>query len=481
MGTLVSSLIRNPSVDTARGVATMTDTGDHILLQCELTSAANVTAAGGTVTGSPTFDADGYTPVDASNYIQWTDLTGYEALDYAGQVVLELTTQNVATFDSDTTAVSGSNGSDISTGMYLWSTKYGTGAGTNAAYLNILAANPQLLNIKIDTTSDTAAAGGITSVGKSSTVTICSWWKGGKCGVIVDGVPQLFGNRTAFRDALFHIFRPGAGFSLSSQLFTGRIKSVVISRIPPTFYTVSSVRHVGVFGDSFASQFADGKTAGSNPRFDNTAGIQMMKRLYSKGRKVRVTNAGVSGATICDTGSNDLSSTIAAFAAYKVDVAVILAGQNDIVSTTASDEQFNHATTGTEANLKGFIEQIMFDDYPTNTVRSRTQKVIVNTPASLYQDSTLNTVTNNSRRETLDTLVKTLPAWWVSEGYGTADEVEVYDLFTSMGGDATVNYNYQGQYNLAGNGANTPSLNDRHLSTEGHKKLGEDLFNAIFE
>lgn len=472
MGTLTASLVRNPSVDTARGIATMDDTGDHIIIQCTMTSAAAITAAGGTVTGSPDIDADGLTQVDNSNKVVFTDVPGYQSLDYAGQIVFDVTTQKVSVYDNDTTAVNGSNGSDLSAAQYLFGTKSGSGAGTNAGCLFMNTAQQLTARVGV---SDTNAVGGVTSVGKSATTQVCYWWKGTEFGVMIDGSPLITGTRASFEDNWFHIFNPGAGFSFSSQLFTGKIKNLVVSRIPPTFYTHRSVRRIGIFGDSHAKQMS----TATNPRFDCAAVYQIMKHLAAKGMKAQVTNDGVSGGTVADGTGTNLSDSIAAFAAKQYDVCVLMPFNNDKKTTTISDVEYADASTGSDANIKKFIEQIMFTDYPTNTVRSRCTRVIVATPGSMYQ-SDFNTAANNARRVLLHAIVEALPAWWDATYAAYAGMVESYDYFASMGGDSTVNYNYQGQYNLDGNGFNTPALDDQHLSVEGQTKLGLDLYQLIF-
>lgn len=445
-----------------RGVLSMSDTGDDILVQCDMQSEAAVTAAGGTVVGTAAniINDQGYQPI-SSEYVHFSALTGYGKLDYAGQIVFEVEVAGVTMKDGNATSVSLSEGYDLSAAEYIVSMK--DSGSTLQMYMYRSTAEQLTIKFAAADSNQTIA---LSSYNSPDWMEICIWWSGSTWGLIVNGAPL---GTTYTRTSVANLANKialGVGGVYNSQWANCRFRNLRIGRRPPQFAASEIIRSIGIDGDSFAYQTDDSTV----PRFQNTTCNELRRLLAADGLRARVYADGHPNYTICVTGSNDLADTLTDYVATNPQIAVIMALNNDVIATDAA---VDHATNGTEAQLKARITAI--DANPINRL------IIVCTAGSLQQADSTNTDDNNARLRKVNTIARSMPAWWDAANPSKAGKVVVYDLYRDLG-DKKPNMNHQGEWNLIGNGVNTPARDDRHPSPQAHVfKIARSLYRIIRE
>lgn len=446
------------------------DTGDDILFQCSLTSAAAVTSAGGTVIGTATFDDDGMLAGSAGSAV-FTNYTGNAALKYEGQICFTVEKDPCCARDTSATYVSGSRGVDLAVARYLLS-----GADSaDADQMRLYVSAAEQLTFRIGS-GDTAIAKAITTIGKGATIDGCLWWDGKRFGLIVDGAPVGEGVRVTQTNSFYKLVAAAAKNTTSTPLVGYRMTNIIVSRNSPRL-ALSGLSSIGLFGDSYVEQ----AIAADSIRYDMEVKKQLLALFHNDGLAPRIFGNSdgsplYAGHTICDTGANDLSTYFSTFNARLPEVAVIMALNNDAVTITASDAQYSHATTGTEANLKTLILLL--------AANGRTRKLGITTPGSLRQYTSLDTAANVTRVTAIGTLLDALPAWYLSNkpANSVLAEIEILDLKAALGGDSDTNVNYNGYWDSLGNlnhgGTKQPgAMADRHPHASGAKLIAEMIHN----
>lgn len=459
------------------GIAKITDTGDNIMLACDLKSAAAVTgisgAASGTVNGTATFDDTGMSTGSAGG-VSFVNITNNIKLRYEGQMVVKVSPDGICEYD-DAATVSGSTAPNRSVGAYIFTMLSDVAANTGKIYIS----NTNEIKGHVHQT-DTQFSGKATTVGKDSYVEVCVWWRGDSWGVLLDGAELLSGTRANYWNVAFYQINIGANYDGVSNPFVGyKMKDFVLSRTAPRFTSKQDAPSVGIFGDSFALQMAHGSAA---PYWDATGHDQIQRRFAQNGNRVRIVVDGNNGFTVCDTGGSNLSAEIAAFAAQDTSICIIIAGNNDQVLSSSDWTTYAlDGSTGTDANYKDFINQIYFSDYPTNTVvNGKRSKIYITNQGSLKQKTASDTVQAALNTAELDEILAGLPVWFDAANPADAGMVEIINLRSILGGDQTVNYNYKGQWNLDGNiTTGGGSLDDRHPHSTGQVVLINDIMNKV--
>lgn len=453
-----------------RGIAKVTDTSSNILLAVDLTSEANVTAAGGVVNGTATFSAAGMNPGSAGS-VSFTDIAGFAALQYEGQIVVTVSTTQLCKPD-DGSIVSGSVGEAKSGNQYLWS--FQDANPTNQGYLLVSAA--AALVGKLHASDVQSAALSVTSAGKDAYTEVCVSWQGTSGVILVNGgLFQTF-TRANFADVVNKLVIGAAFNGTAMALVNGTFKSVVVSRNSVRFWQRYDRLSVGFFGNSFVDN-AD--SAGGIPRLDNRASALINRYFSEYGWTCpRIVWHGYPSYTTGDVGlGTDLSSVIDTFVEAQTHVAVLICGENDSVSATAR--------LTTDANYKAFIEKIAGEAAVNGVTYRSCRKIIVCTPGSLRQHASLDTEANRAGREAVHASVEALPAWWNATYPTRAGLVRVVDLHAILGGDVDGNLNYQGALNVLGNlasgGSASPvaSPDNRHPSGLGNHTLFRAIAGAI--
>lgn len=436
-----------------------------MLLACDLSSSANVTAAGGVVNGTATFAGGGMIPGSAGS-VSFTAFAGMSQLQYEGQIVVTVSTTHVCKPD-DAASVSGSVGENKAANNYLWAVQ--DSVPTSHAYLLISTAEALVGKLHASDTQSSALS--LSSVGKSDRIEICVSWKGTEGEILVNGGRFQTFTRANFGN-VFNKLVVGAAFNgTSTPNANATFYSVVVSRRAVRFVERPERVSIGIFGDSYVT---NANSAGGAPRYDNRATALFNRYLSESGWKCnRFSWRGFGGYYVGDVGGGtDLSAQIDTFVADQTQVAVIIAGNNDSTNATAR--------LTTEANYKTFIQKIAGETAVGGRNYRHCRKIIVCTPGSMRQDSSLDTADNNAGRKAVHDIVMSLPSWWDTTYPARAGLVEVVDLYGILGGDRDGNLNYWGALNALGNissgGSASPvSPNDRHPSGLGNYTL----FRAI--
>ena len=466
MGTAVS--VNGSQYAENHGIAKITDTGDHILVSCDLKSTAAVTAAGGTVVGTASFDSDlGMDPGSAGS-IRFQAITGYQQLDDEGQIVVKVQPNGFAEYDDSASVVSGSQGVDRSAGG-----KYILSGLTSSfgAHTRVFVDNTEQLSAKMHA-SDTLKATKMTTIGKDNYVELCLWWKGNEWGLLTDGAPYTSGTRANFVAGILWRITVGAtGASGTDNSLDGYyFKDIIISRRSPRFFSKQTARSIGLFGDSFVKQMED---AAASPFWDCAGYDLIHRKLADAGKKARIEIDGYNGYTICDTTSNDLSNEIAGFAALKTEISVIIAGNNDIDLSAVNWATNALGTGGIDENLKAWI---------TTLYSGGCKKIYICNAGSVKQATTKDVAQAPINMAAYNAILNALPGWFDAANPTDAGLVEIVDLFTLLGGDQTVNYNYQGQWNLDGNvTTGAGSLDNRHPHPQGQKVLIDHIMDKVLK
>ena len=433
-----------------------------IILQCDLKSAASVAAAGGVATGSPIYSDAGINVNGGS--IAFTNYPGNAALQYAFQVSIDVPVTAIAAVDNSNYP-SGSTGDVFSASKYILAGEDSSGADLFRVFIGA----DKRIEMRTHS-SDTALSGDITSIGKDSYVTLTAWADGNRFGMFINGGLIYSGIRAGRANSLYKLI-VGAAWNGTSTGFIGYpLKNLVVSRIAPRLSQKPDQRGIGIFGDSFAGNATDDA---SSSRLDGSAKLTLERLCGDK--RPRIYGQGYGGYTVCDTATTatNLSGVFNGFNATAPDIAVIMAVNNDVIST---DANAFHATTGTLANLKSWATAL--------SANGRTKRVIITTPGSLRQHVALDTTLNNTRRAALSDLVFSLPAWWDATYPMNKGFVKVFDLFSALGGDADNNRNYIGYWNGVGNIATGGSISpgtpsNRHVHTSGNIIIGQGLFGLL--
>ena len=435
-------------------IAKVTDTGVNILLANDLTSITSAIGANGTLNGTAAVSSDGLSPNAGSMSFVIND----DSLEYEGQIVVSVSREHVCVPDN-TASVSGSTGEAKSASQYIWSFLSSTPA--NMGYLLVSAA--EAVGGKLHASDTQSTLLGMTTIGKDAFIEICTWWKGTEWGILVDGETFQTGTRANFGD-VFHTLNIGSAFNgTASALTNGTIKNLAVSNVSPRIQQRFNRISCGFFGDSFVDNFA---SAGGTPRYD-IRGAALIHGLTYGWKFKRLEFDGNAGFTVGDTTSDDLIDEIDDFVLLQTDVAVIMAGNNDVTSAAAR--------TTTEANYKDFIERILGETAVGGVKYTNCRKVIVTTAGSITNNASIVNPTNEAALITVNNIIKSLPNWWDSTYTTRTGIVQVVDLYTLLG-DSSTNINYQGYLNSLGNiasgGSASPTAqNDRHPSAQGFYTL----------
>jgi len=254
------------------------------------------------------------------------------------------------------------------------------------------------------------------------------------------------------------------GVSLFSAGETLYIRDLVISSAPVLLNT-SPYATATINGDSFAN--LDGLGA-SAPRYDGTVANGLTRAFINAGfEPPTITNSGLSGGTICDTGANDLSPLFGGWNAAAGELAFFMMSNND--STVLDTNDVTDPTTGTDANGKALLDLL--------DANAGVKKVVILNTGSLLQDTILDTPTNVSRRD--DIVNPIVNAW---ESYSA--KVSVINAITILN-DVAGNQNYQGYWDNLGNlgtggSVNPGTMENRHLSGNAGDFIGDAIYAAIF-
>lgn len=415
------------------GIAEITDTGPEILVATDCKSTASITAAGGTVEGGATIGASGMI-TGATGYLEFAAIVGNASLETKGQIVAKFTTQRVVQRD-DAGTVSGSNGLALAPGVFLWAT---------LAQARALVSNTNQFQYRINSTDGNSPTGKITSLSKLATVEVCIWWDNttDSAGLFEHGM-DLFPMSIPTDSPVgsWATIRFGTNAAANNNFFgsdgTSAISDIVVSTQIPFDLIDAATISLGAFGDSYVDQgtFPVGGTP-ATPRLDGVFEKEITAFYARTGVHADITMSGFSNFTVCDTGANDLSNEIAAFAALERKNVSIIAGNNDVTIVDAGNafiDQALDATTGTETRLTEYIEAMLANG---------TEKIALFTTGSL-KTSAFDTTEFQDHQVIIDAIIRN-----VADLFPQVELVEIADY---LGDTVAENPNYQGYWDTIGN------------------------------
>jgi len=390
------------------------------------------------------------------------------ALANEGQITITAPTEAIAQFDDNALYVSGSDGVDRSDFGMLYS--FATAANGDGGRIRM--DSDQEFSIRADSADSQSGSLFTSTVGKPAESQVTFWWDATNRGMYVNGIvislPTARGGAPVPTDfaKLFAGVRPNATPTQWPFLTGQPISDLIVSGSAPNLFP-DTIHDLSIFGDSYTNITLNDNNA-TDGRLDNRVRFLYPANFANQGTEVVVDGEGFGGFTICDTGASDLSAEFAGFlSTYTNAIVMIMAGNND--ATAATDAQVNNASTGTYANLFGWLDDLLAD--------GRTEVHVTNV-GSLKQNASLDTTPNNDRRVLVSSEISRCVNDWNAVNSGMV--VKVVDLFGALGADQTVNLNYQGQLNLAGNETIAPgSLDDRHPSGAGYLALNIVLINSV--
>jgi hypothetical protein len=365
-----------------------------------------------------------------------------------------------------------STGYDRSANAYLWSAETQAGANNGRCFMS----PGEDLNARIATEAVQLITRS-TTVGKGETCIVTVGWDVTTMKFYIDGAEVATASRDGgYAADIFYNIIIGAQYTGTTDVFNSGlieeawISELVVSTLTPAIETIG-VAGVSGFGDSFAARFVGVVT---NPYYDAKTEYSLPSQVWlATGKTIDVDGAGFSGATICDTGSNNLNDEFGGFlTTYTNPNVVIMAGNNDAIAT---DGEVDNVTTGTAARLSSWLDQLLADGR---------KRVFVATPGSLIYDNALDTALNNTRRKRIEGIIRETVATWV-EANGLAMEVRIMPLIALLGGEYEQNMNYVGFTNTVGNlgsgGSAAPAANpdDRHPSPEGWTCVNSWIYQGL--
>lgn len=452
------------------GVAMYGDTGSHILLSNSGLSLTSAIGPNGVLAGTGAINtSNGYNSGSAGS-VSFTNIDPNGLLKYAGQIAFDVTTYAIAAPDNLASGVSGSKGENKSATNYILSLEDSVGTDHGYIYIN----NSEQIRSKTHASDTESAVVRCSTVGKNPTCRMCFWWEGDDAGILTDGARLITYTRSAssrFTDNVFYKLVLGASFNgTSSSLVNGYFTNIVVSTNSP--FSNSKIESIGVLGDSFGVQAIDTTVSyrlDANLRYDLDRALMARGLGYVK----QWGDHSAAGAAYDPVAEIDIATQLSAFLAGKYQYGMFSGPNNDVVDTSTS-------LTTADANMKDYIKQAMFADYPTCTIRSQMIRAFVQTAGSLIQETTHNNSTKNARLRTANANVLALESWWNTTFPNFAGDLIVIDLFNALGGDASPNWNYQGEWDTLGNGVATVSANsNRHPSAQGWTTFSKFLAARI--
>lgn len=442
------------------------DSHPSTLFKADMRSAASITDFSfGTTNGTLTFTDSGMDTA-AGGSAQFTDFPGEDVLATTGQISMTVTTNSIAVRDN-LSIVNGSLGvARIDIGYLM---RAQTQSGTNTGQINHSTANI----ISFKSAQETATADRIQSVGKGETSIVTMGWDATTTTFYVDGAEIGTTVRgTVAVDTFFRLFIGASINGTSSPFANGTdeayISDLIVSTLTPNVQ-VNTSKNISLFGDSFPFNLLT--TGGTSPFFDASAIFTVMRNEWRlTGKSVLVDGLGNSGATICNTASDNLNDDFPTFLANNTAPTVaIIAGNNDAAAATTA--QVNNVTTGVRARLTSWLDQLKTDGR---------KRVYIYTPANLIWDTALATVANETRRKLVEGIMRDTVNEFITAD-GTSMQVFVVQLEAVTGSAYLNNLGYQGHQDEIGNigtgGSVAPGSGflNRHLSSVGGVMIADDL------
>lgn len=417
-----------------------------VILQLPLTSAP----AGWTVVGSPVHDSvKGLNPNGNGGYSK-TSLTGYAALDYGGQISVEVE-KAWACYNDPT---NGSSGYTPAAQEYLLSVLAGTGGaqsiidktvgGALLGFMNGASQNKSFTDWKYDggTTYNVLVHSGP----KSDFVRINIGWWGGKAGglfvMAIDGHIYAAGLRAAGTNAnVFQNIYLGSDRGIGGFMNGYYFRNLQISTRPPAMAVHPKLRRVSVLSDSLfntdslASVYRDEMASHTFRRYLENLGYRPGDMTVDVNSGYHVHDASV---------GNIFSSRVATLLANNPQVVLFRGGTNDVILGYTINAAWY-------AELQSLMTSILAGTSVERIVVGKVPSTIASSASGTYTAATRAAVS------AINAYYDQLPAW--------NSKIVVADVYSALGGESPARGTFIGQVD----GAN----DNLHCAAVGHKLMGE--------
>jgi lysophospholipase L1-like esterase len=414
-----------PDVVTgSNGPLPFSATDSSILLKSTLDSSSAVTAplvgSAGTVSGNVSFESGrGFLrTLGGSAAVTWSSLTGFQALDNAGQISFDIERSAICTRGSI-------YGSDADAQDFGWTVVWTPDGGTTFGSLRTGTGDPSTNILSFRNSGETNGGFQLHSQTKNDYVRVCISWNGANMSLFIDGVPIVFGtaptrnSRWANQFTALWLMHFNGGNGIRNRYMRNLIVSTK-SAVLPTHPLI----RVAFYGHSFAANWV--KT-NNQACYDDTFDQILNRRFALNGYQVACTANGVGGGYVISalTGASTQlrnSTYLNQLASRRATHIVVLAGTNDV-----SAAGFTRAAFDTD--FKAMLTSI-----DSGHDRKFVQKIIVATVPSRNGDSSTWTADVQQRILEANDVIQALPAWWNSTFPARANQLQVVDLFNEWGG-----------------------------------------------
>ena len=435
----------------SNGIIPFGSSDPSVIFQSSLTSAASIVAVGGgTVVGSPGFDAvDGMIPgLTGGAYFQG----GFRNTESAGQLSLEVerTLISQPSPDQISDGIGGSQGyNHLADG---WQTLLDIRATDGSQFASLGLTELAAVGGGYGHTSFTAQS--VHSAGKSDFVRLTLSWTGTTGQVYIDGLLQnTFTGYPAALDVgaiAVGFFAPGL-----AGVKNYHVRNLVLAGQPVVFPVHPQLETVVIYGDSFAWQAND--TLIGSTEFEATAGFQILRDMNNAGMSIgqlvikaypgQVLNKNPAvGQVSFQLGTNSFGGTadkLTDVVNANADYVIIMGGTNDATGdATARGEVAPNFATDLLSMCRTILNNPM------------TKGIIVQTLLSARGNATYATPTYVANVAAINAIIRALPSVWNSTYPVDAGKIKVVDTFTATGGEAAAANMEKGTL--------TGALNDLH-------------------
>lgn len=433
-----------------QGIIPFDSDDESVLINCDLKSLANVEAAGGAQTGTPTFSDNGMTNTDDANHVMFTVPAGYADLDVAGQFSIDVPVTLVANKDGAFSPPAASN-------LITWAdadsesaSPYGRlykiiGSGTGAIQMELSVPDA---NLQISASAfDTEEYATITMSWIGSTVTFYF------DGRLITTTPRVNGV-TADLMKFIWIGTERGKVAGANQLFGYSLKNLVVATRPVMLAGHPALAKTVFVSHSFMSSIEDYPKYQTSIAYgwDKDLARSTTGYLANKGLNcfpvIHATSSGALDSTVGAAVDLDADFTLAV--AERPTCMIVLAGTND-VSTAGYD------VASFLAEYKAYVDALAVtaDIIICCTVPTS----IGDTDVGAILRATLieNTATANAA-------INTLPAY--------NSKCIVADLFTVLGGET--------EGTNLWNGVVAGTYTDRHPTAKACRIMGETIAEKIY-
>ena len=431
-----------------------------IVRQADLSSALNITNAGGTVVGAPDFNAAGMLPKPLStDGGAKFDMSAFAALlVLGGQISVWVDREVVARPDTlDGVFDNGSVGVVAPATQYIMATtsvggaelrmNYGSGGGKQVQFTDGVTINANIFDLA------TLPSSVKLTLSWDSPNSKLSWW-------LEDDLIEEAA-LTTITEAFFDSVKVGMSHvdGLSSTI--GRFQRVLISTQIPSLSVGDSVT---LAGDSFMAVSGFDYNEITLSAFNDSLFGVLIRREVSKLRSERIVgdNAAVSGKVVETGGGNTLDSNKADVIAGNPKLVICNVGINDVTGRTLTQMQGYF-----REDYQAFVDYLLANEV---------EEVVLNEVISPWGDSTKVDVT---QQDTFDRVAFANTA--IRQIADSDERVSVVSLFEEFGGDVFTPTAKRVAYvrGMLNDFATTSARNDLHPSSFGYGLMADQAWDVI--